>query len=202
MNKYVFHQRTSLVGAGGKGLAVSSHQTAPAGPCIPPESLQLWGKDRTLGEVNNSMVRISTSQAAGRQSTDHCFLTERQNRNQHIRASGRGEAAGCAGLRGHRRPFTLPLSRKQRPERARSCLASQTWSLRVLTRLRMTASVLRLPRVIKQEFKAPSTLLGTQLVLSDAASPVHPFSKLNRDQRNARTGSTERCAQRRDTTQT
>ena len=94
------------------------------------------------------------------------------------------------------------ITEAERPERARSCLASQTWSLRVLTRLRMTASVLRLPRVIKQEFKAPSTVLGTQLVLSNADSPVHPFSKLNRDQRKACTGSTEECAQRRDTTQT
>lgn len=54
----VFHQRISLVGAEGKGLAASSRRTAPANPCTLPESLRLWGKDRTLGEVNNIMIRI------------------------------------------------------------------------------------------------------------------------------------------------
>lgn len=184
-------------------MAVSSHQTAPAGPCIQPESLQLWGKDRTLGEVNNSMVRISTSQAAGRRSTDHRFLTERRNRKQHNKASGRG--ADSWVCRAERKPspvHTSFMTEAEKPGRARSCLASQTRSLRVLTRLRMRASVLRLPRVINQEFKAPSTVLGTRLVLSDADSPAHPFSKLNRDQKKACTGSTEGCAQRRDTTQT
>lgn len=44
-----FHRRTSQAGAGGTGSAVSTHQTAPAGPCRPPAWPQPWARGTNLG---------------------------------------------------------------------------------------------------------------------------------------------------------
>ena len=92
MSKCVSRQRTSLVGVGGKGSAVSSRQTARAGPCIRPGSLQLWGTGRTLGEARTAWLASAPPdklQAGGLQIT---VSWQGQNRDQYYKAAGSGTA--------------------------------------------------------------------------------------------------------------